>query len=256
MITIKTPKEIEILKEGGAILAKIIQDLAEKVKPGVSTRSLNDMAHNMATAAGAIPSFLNYTPDGATRPYPSSICISTNNEIVHGIPNEGEDKILQNGDIVSLDMGIIYKEMFLDHAITVPVGKIDKESRELILVTKNALQIGIDAARAGGNVGDIGYAIDKYVKQFPFSHAEGLAGHGVGYAVHEDPYVPNTGRKGTGPKLKPGMVIAIEPMLNLGTGKIKLDKDGYTYRTKDGKRSAHFEHTVLIAQDGPVVLTK
>ncbi len=254
-VTIKTPEEIEILKEGGARLAFILNTLASMVKPGITTKELDDVARNLSYENGDQPSFLNYQPDGASRPYPASLCVSINDEVVHGIPNE-HPRELKEGDIVGLDMGIVHKGLITDSAITVPVGKIDEEARELLRVTKEALFKGINVARGGNKIGDIGFAIETFVKPYGFSHAEGLAGHGVGYRVHEDPYVPNTGKKGTGITLKPGMVIAIEPMLNLGTGNIKLDQDGYTFRTRDGKRSAHFEHTIAITEGEPIILTK
>lgn len=255
MITIKTQEEIAILREGGKRLAFILSELEKMVAPGVSTKALDDRARELALEGGDQPSFLNYQPDGAKRPYPASLCVSINDEVVHGIPNE-HPRDLKDGDIVSLDMGIVHKGLITDSAITVAVGKIDDEARQLLKITREALQKGIEAARGGARVGDIGHAIESYTAEYPFSHAEGLAGHGVGYKVHEDPYVPNTGKAGTGIVLKPGMVIAIEPMLNLGTGKIKLDQDGYTYRTRDGKRSAHFEHTIAITDGAPIILTK
>ncbi len=255
MITIKTKEEIEILAEGGKRLAFILQKLAKMVAPGVSTKELDTCAQELALAGGDTPSFLHYQPDGAKRPYPASLCVSLNDEVVHGIPNEKSRK-LKDGDIVSLDMGIVHKGLITDSAVTVIVGKGDAQARKLLKVTRDALQKGIEAARGGNRVGDIGNAIETFVAPHGFSHAEGLAGHGVGYAVHEDPYVPNTGKAGEGVVLKAGMVIAIEPMLNEGTGKIKLDQDGYTFRTRDGKRSAHFEHTIVITDGEPIVLTK
>ncbi len=255
MVTIKTPEEIEILKEGGKRLAIILHTLADMVRPGISTKELDDMARELILSAGDKPSFLNYQPDGAKRPYPASLCVSINDEVVHGIPNE-HSRVLVEGDIVGLDMGIIHKGLITDSAITVPVGKIDVESRKLLRATKEALFKGIEAARGGNTIGDIGHAIETFVRSTGFSNALGLAGHGVGYKVHEEPFVPNTGKRGTGVTLKPGMVLAIEPMLNVGTGKITLDGDGYTYRTKDGKRSAHFEHTIAITQGDAIILTK
>lgn len=254
MVTIKTQEEIEILREGGKRLAFILRELEKMVAPGVSTKALDDRARELALEGGDELSLLHYKPYGAKRPYPASMCVSINDEVVHGIPSE--DRILKEGDIVGLDFCITHKGMVVDSAITVPVGKIDDEAKTLLKVTREALQKGIEAARGGARIGDIGYAIETFATSRGFSNAEGLAGHGVGYAVHEEPYVPNTGKKGTGILLKPGMVIAIEPMLNIGTGKIKLDQDGYTFRTRDGKRSAHFEHTVAITDGPPIVLTK
>ncbi len=255
MITIKKPEEIEILREGGRRLAMILDTLAKAVRPGISTKELDDMAREMTLKGGDKPSFLNFKPAGAKRPYPASLCVSINHEVVHGIPNE-EPKILQEGDIVSLDMGLIHKKLITDGAVTVGVGAIDADSKKLLSVTRDALMLGIKAAKGGGYIGDIGYAIEQFVKPYNYGIAEGLAGHGVGYKVHEDPYVPNTGARGEGPLLKPGMVLALEPMLNMGTGAIVLDKDGYTLKTADGKRSAHFEHTILITEGAAEILTK
>ncbi len=254
-ITIKTEKDIEILREGGKRHAFILAEIVKAVRPGVSTKELDDLAYKLCTEGGDQPAFLNYKPYGADRPYPASLCVSVNDEVVHGIPNENP-KILKEGDIVSLDFGLVHKKMITDMAITVGVGEIDTESQKLLSDTKKALDIGISACKGGGYTGDIGEAIEKFAKPLKYGIVEELAGHGVGYKVHEDPYVPNYGEKGTGSKLKPGMVIAIEPMLNRGTKAIILDTDGYTYKTKDGKRSAHFEHTVLITDGGCEVLTQ
>lgn len=255
MITIKTKKEIEILEEGGWRLAEIMNKISGSVKPGISALELNDLAQRLALEGGDKPAFLNYKPYGARRPYPASLCVSVNDEIVHGIPNES-DKVLKEGDIVSLDMGIIHKGLITDMAITVPVGNIDEKSQKLIDVTRESLNKGIEASNAGNTIGDIGFAIQKYVKPFGYGIVRELAGHGVGYKVHEEPYVPNFGRRGGGDKLKEGMILAIEPMINEGTEKIILDKDGYTYRTADGGRSAHFEHTILITSGKAKILTK
>ncbi|NQV87983.1 MAG: type I methionyl aminopeptidase [Parcubacteria group bacterium] len=254
-ITIKTKEEIEVLREGGKRLAKILKVVSRVVAPGVSTKELDDLARKLTTEKGDTPAFLNYQPWGAKRPYPASLCVSINDEVVHGIPNE-EPKILKNGDIISLDMGIIHGGLIVDSAVTVGVGKIDKEAKKLLKVTKEALDVGIKAAIGGATVGDIGFAIEKFVEPFGYGHAEGLSGHGVGYKVHEDPFVPNQGKQGEGEILKPGLVIAIEPMLNEGTGKVVLAKDGYTYHTSDGRRSAHFEHTIVITESKANILTK
>ncbi len=254
MIKLKTKEEIEIMKEGGARHAEILRELASQVKPGVSTMILEEEAVRLIKEKGDKPAFLGYTPAGASRAYPAALCVSINQEIVHGIPNEAS-RILNDGDIVSLDLGLIHKGMITDSAITVAVGAVDDESRKLLEVTKRALNEGIKMAVPGNTVGDIGAVIYKIVKDSGFSLAEDLAGHGVGYAVHEDPFVPNIGRSGEGEELVPGMVIAIEPMVNVGRGEIKVMKDGYTIRTKDDSRSAHFEHTVAITDKGPIILT-
>jgi len=255
MITIKSTDEIEVLREGGKRLAFILQEVAKAVKPGVLTSDLNELAHNLAMERGDIPSSLNYKPKGARRAYPASICVSINDEIVHGIPNENP-VILKEGDIVSLDMCLTHSGLVTDSAITVGVGKIDSVAQKLINVTKEALYSGIKAAKGNRHTGDIGYAVERVAKANGFSIVEDLCGHGVGYSVHEDPYVPNYGERGRGDKLKPGMTIAIEPMLNEGEKEIVIDKDGYTFRTKDGSRSAHFEHTVLITSGEPEILTR
>ena len=253
-IRLKSEKEIEILKEGGRRHAEILRLLSEMVKPGVSTLALEEKARALVQMSGDQPAHLGYTPAGAKRPYPAALCISINDEIVHGIPNE-TPKTLNQGDIVAIDLSLIHKGMFTDSAITVPVGAVDDKSRKLLEVTKRALEAGIAAAKPGNRVGDIGFAISNVVKGTGFSLAEDLVGHGLGYALHEEPYVPNIGRKGEGEKLLPGMVIAIEPMVNAGKGGIKQMKDGYTIKTRDGSRSAHFEHTVAITEKGNIVLT-
>ncbi len=254
MIRLKSKQEIEIMREGGKRHAEILRELAKLCEPGTSTLILEEEALRMIKQGGDKPAFLGYTPAGAKRAYPAALCVSINDEIVHGIPNEAE-RILNDGDIVSLDLGLIHKGLITDSAITVAVGAIDDESKKLINFTKRALEAGISVARPGNTTGDIGQAINEVVEQTKFSLAEDLAGHGVGYKVHEDPFVPNFGMSGEGEKLVPGMVIAIEPMLNVGKGSIKLSKDGYTIRTKDGSRSAHFEHTVAITEKGNIILT-
>ena len=255
MITIKKTNEVELLREGGKRLAAILRALADEVKPGVKASFINDRAEELIRAGGDLPVFLGYQPDLATRPYPATLCVSVNDEIVHGIPNEKE-KMFKEGDIVGLDIGLSREGMIVDTALTVPVGKIDDAARKLLNVTKESLAVGIKAARGGAKVGDIGAAVEAYVKPHGYGIVRELAGHGVGYAVHEEPYVPNFGKKNTGAMLKPGMVIAIEPMLNEGTADVILEDDGYTFRTKDGKRSAHFEHTILITDGAPEILTK
>lgn len=255
MIIIKTPEEIEIMREGGKNLAFIISEVAKACKPGVSTSDLNDLTFKLIKEKGDSSAILGYTPYGAKRAYPAVICVSINDEIVHGIPNE-DPKTLVEGDIVGLDVAIVHKKMIVDHAVTVAVGKISKEAQKLLSVTKEALQAGIKEARVGNRIGDIGAAIQKHGEKHGYYTVQGLCGHGVGHEIHEDPYVPNEGRRGEGDKLVPGMTIAIEPMFALGTGKIKTASDGYTYLTKDGSLSAQFEHTVAITERGPEILTK
>jgi methionyl aminopeptidase len=257
MIIIKTKEEIEILREGGKRLATILNKVKDKVVPGVTTRELDLYAEQLIREGGDIPAFLNYRPEGANTPYPASLCVSVNDEVVHGIP--AKDRILKEGDIVSIDLGLKHKGLFTDHAITVPVGEVSSASIKLMEITEQALQVGIDAAIGGNTVGDIGYAIESFVRakgSGKYGIVEVLSGHGVGRAIHEDPYIPNFGKRGQGAKLVPGMVVAIEPMLNNGTKNVTIDKDGYTFRTADRKRSAHFEHTILITEGEPEILTK
>lgn len=254
-VTIKTKEEIEILRECGKRLGTIVREVGKMVAPGVTTDQLEAKAREMIREYGDVPAFLNYTPQGATRPYPAAMCVSINDEIIHGIPNEDPYE-LQEGDIVTLDLGLSHKGLVTDHAVTFPVGEIDKETRRLLTVTREALSSGIKAAVGGGRVGDIGSAIEKHANQNNFGIVQGLVGHGVGYTVHEDPMVPNWGRKGTGELLVPGMVLAIEPMFTFGDGEIVLGKDGYTYSTMDGTLACQFEHTVVITEKGPEILTK
>lgn len=255
MITKKTKEEIDILREGGKRHAEILRLIAKKIEPGVSTFFLNSYAEELLAQSGDVAAFLHYIPEGAKRPYPAALCVSVNEEIVHGIPNENP-RILNEGDIVTIDLGVVHKGLITDMAITLGVGKISPVDRRLIDATDEALQAGILAAKGGNTIGDIGFAIENVAKKYNLELAEGLAGHGVGYEVHEDPYVPNTGNPGQGPKLVPGMVIAIEPMLVLGKGDIKLQKDGYTYSTRDKKKSAHSEKTIAISEGSPIVLTE
>ncbi len=255
MVIIKTSEEIEILRAGGKRLATILYKVKEKVVPGVSTKDLDLYAEKLIREMGDEPAFLNYRPAGAKVPFPASLCVSINDEVVHGIPNQ--KRILKEGDIVSLDLGLKHGGLFTDMAITVGVGKVSVANEKLMEVTKRALQVGIDAARAGYTVGDIGSTIESFVRsKGKYGIVEILSGHGVGRAIHEDPCIPNFGKAGQGKKLVPGMVIALEPMINNGTKNVTIDRDGYTFRTADGKNSAHFEHTILITEKGPEILTK
>jgi len=254
VIIIKTPEEIEILREGGKRLATVLYKVGDMVKPGISTKDLDDCALKLIKEMGDEPAFLNYKPDGADSPYPASICISVNNEVVHGIPKK--DKILKEGDVVSLDLGLKHKNLFTDMAITVPVGEISPALKKLLEITEKSLKVGIEMAQEGNKIGDISHAIESFIRPHKYGIVEILAGHGVGRAIHEDPYIPNFGKAGVGAKLVPGMVIAIEPMVNNGTKNVVLDKDGWTFRTADSKASAHFEHTILITEGEPEILTK
>ena len=255
MISIKTKEEIAILREGGKRHAFILAELARMVKPGIHSQELEDRARELIREGGDEAAFLDYSPKGAKRPYPAALCVSLNNEIVHGIPNE-TDKILKEGDIVSLDLGLRHKGLITDAAVTVPVGKVSDELQRLIDTTRKALYAGIKKARGGGRMGDISNAIELTAAPYGYGVVEDLAGHGVGYEVHEDPFVPNYGESGKGKVLQPGTVLAIEPMFNLGGKEIELDNDGYTFLTADGKPSAHFEHTIVITKSGAEILTE
>lgn len=234
-------------------MATVLHKVKEMVAPGVSTHELDKYAEKLIREYGDEPAFLNYKPDGADTPFPASLCTSVNEEIVHGIPSK--NKILKEGDIISIDLGLKHKGLFTDMAFTVPVGEVSNGNKKLLKITEQALMVGINAIKPGGRVGDIGHAIESFVRPHRYGIVEVLAGHGVGRAIHEDPYIPNFGEKGKGAKLVPGMVVAIEPMLNNGTKNVDLKDDGYTYVTADGKKSAHFEHTVLITKDGAEILT-
>jgi methionyl aminopeptidase len=254
MITIKTKEDVAILREGGRRHAAILRELAVMVKPGLHAIELENRARELIAKNGDKPAFLNYKPYGARRPFPAALCVSINDEVVHGIPNEG-DKVLKEGDIVTLDLGLTHRGLITDAAITVPVGKISSDLERIVETTKKALMAGIKAAKGGKRIGDISVAIERVGRAGRYGIVEELAGHGVGYDVHEDPYVPNYGEAGKGESLKPGMVIAIEPMFNLGGKEVEMDRDGYTFRTADGSPSAHFEHTVLITKGDAEILT-
>ena len=251
---VKSKEDIELLRESGKRLAAVRDELAAFIKPGVSTQDIENLACKRIEENGDKASFKNYTPQGAHRPFPAAVCVSVNDEIVHGIPNENPTT-LKEGDIVGIDLGVTHKGLITDSAVTVPVGKIPGEVQELLAATKKSLEKGIAAARGGNKTGDIGAAIEAFVDG-RYGIVEELGGHGVGWRVHEDPTIPNFGTVGTGSDLFPGMVIAIEPMLNLGSKDIVLADDGYTFKTADGKLSAHFEHTVLITDGDPEILTR
>ncbi len=251
-IRLKSKEEVQIMREGGQRLAVLVDMLAKKVAPGVTPAQLNQIAEAWIAELGDKAAFKDYSPEGSSYPYPASVCISVNDEIVHGIPG---DKPLKQGDVVSIDCGIVHKGMFTDHAVTVGVGAISEKAQKLLWDTKEALMVGIEAAQAGNTVGDIGYAIEQFVNK-RYGIVKGLSGHGVGFAVHEDPFVPNYGKKGKGDVLVEGMVIAIEPMLTLGSADMKILDDDYTYATTDGSIAAHFEHTVAITKEGPIILTE
>jgi methionyl aminopeptidase len=271
MIQPKTTEDIVLLREGGAILAHILKELEKATVPGVTSLDLENLARKLTAEAGAVPAFLGYKPHGATRAYPAALCLSVNDVVVHGIPNE-QPFVIKAGDLVTLDMGISYKHRIVDSAITVAAGGDaslvdDEKGRKLLQAGKECLDAAIEACKnwptdfpGGIKTGDIGNAIEKaldfYTKKYKFHAADGLGGHGVGFSVHEDPFVPNFGKPGQGPALKPGVVIAIEPIINEGTENILLEDDAYTIKTEDGKRSVHFEHTLVITEDGAEVLTE
>lgn len=247
MISIKTPREIELLRVAGEITGSTHNYLKQFIKPGITTKELDKLAEDYIVKRGATPSFKGY--DG----FPGSICTSINNEVVHGIPS---NRKLKNGDIISIDIGACYKGYHGDSAWTYPVGTIDKDKQYLLEHTEKALYAGLDVIKAGIRVGDIGYAVSKYANAHKLGVVKELVGHGVGNHLHEEPDVPNYGKAHTGPLLKAGMVIAVEPMLNLGTAEVFILDDDWTIITGDDKPSAHFEHTVLITDDGYEILTR
>jgi methionyl aminopeptidase len=248
---IKTDQEIETIRENGKLIAVILAEVAAAAVAGVSTWELDQLAERKIKAVGGVPAFKNFGPKG--NEFPATLCTSVNDEIVHGVPSK--KAILREGDIISLDIGMRYKGLYTDTAITVGVGKISAEAANLMDVTKKSLQAAINAAKIGNTIGDIGAATQKVVEAAGFSVVRDLVGHGVGYEVHEDPQVPGYGRAGSGLQLVSGMVLAIEPMVTVGSYKILVDKDDWTIRTADGSLSAHFEHTVAITKKGPRILT-
>lgn len=259
-MTIKNDTERANLIEGGRRLAVVLRALKAKVAPGVTSEELDDLAEMLIcdgrdSLAGAdTPAFLGYTPEGAGRPYPATLCVSINDEVVHGIPNEIV-RTLREGDIVGLDLGLRHEGIVVDAAITVPVGRVNEETKKLLRATEEALAAGIVAAVPGRHVGDISHAIQKEIERAGFSVVKELGGHGVGDRVHEEPFIPNFGRPGEGELLEEGMVLALEPISSAGKASVVLAPDGYTYRTKDGSRSAHFEHTILLEKGGARIIT-
>ncbi len=251
-IRIKTEEDIRHLRVAGKRLAQIIQTVSESVKDGVSTGELDRLFNKLVEDGGDTATLLGYQPFGAKYPYPASVCISINDEVVHGIPDD--ERIIRDGDLVKLDGCLTHKGMIADHAVTVSCGEISEEDKTLMQVTREARAAGIRAAIAGAYVRDISRAVEKSIPK-SYGIVKLLSGHGVGYAVHEEPFVPNYDDGVRGPQLVPGMVIAIEPMVNIGTDDVELMDDGYTFVTADAKRSAHFEHTILITDKGPEIIT-
>ena len=275
MISIKTKEEIIVLREGGRRLAQILQKVVDAAKPGVSTFDLDGLAEGLIFESGGTPAFKGYRLDGVKTPYPGSLCVSINDEVVHGIPRQ--DLILKAGDIVGLDIGMAWPSsakategkpsdqllnvkgqmsgLYTDMAVTIGIGKVSPEAERIIRATKEALEIGIQSVRPGTRVGDVSHAIQKHLEKYRLGIIRDLAGHGVGYKLHEEPLIPNYGKKGIGPELIEGMVLAIEPMATLGDWRITLDEDGWTFRTQDSSLAAHFEHTVAVNNEGAEILT-
>lgn len=248
MIVLKTSRELAIMREAGRISAMALKVAGEAVEPGVSTWEIDRVARKYIESQGAVPSFLGYGG------FPASACISVNNVVIHGIPSKRQ--IIKAGDIVSIDIGAIYEGFNGDNAYTFACGDISAEAQRLLDATRESLYEGIKQAKAGNRLGDIGSAVQRYVEARGYSVVRDFVGHGVGAKLHEDPSVPNYGTPGRGVRLLPGMTIAIEPMVNQGRHEVQVQKDGWTTVTRDGKLSAHFEHTIAITPDGPVILTK
>ena len=248
MIQLKSPREIELMARGGRILGATLEMLRQRVRPGVSTGELDLLAEEFIRShLGAVPAFKGLYG------FPGSVCLSVNNEIVHGIPSRR--RVLRDGDIISVDVGVKYEGYYTDAATTVGVGEIPPESRRLLDATQRALDAGIMAARPGNHLGDIGAAVQAVVEEAGFSIVRDLVGHGIGLEPHEEPQVPNYGKPKRGTKLVPGLTIAIEPMVNIGGAATRTMPDRWTVVTVDGSRSAHFEHTVAVTEDGPRILT-
>lgn len=246
MIIYKSREEIETLDRCNRVVAQILAEVAGRVEPGVATADLDGLADRLCRDAGVRPAFKGY------RGYPCVLCVSVNEEVVHGIPSP--KKVLREGDIVGIDFGVVLDGYFGDAAVTVPVGRISKEAGELLRVTRESLQRGIAAARAGRRLSDISAAVQQHVESHGFSVVREFVGHGIGTSLHEDPQVPNYGAPGSGPVLKEGLVLAIEPMVNIGGPAVRIHADGWTASTIDGSLSAHFERSIAITGDGPLVL--
>ena len=247
MVPIKSEKDLEMMRSSGRILSSVLRDLERAVKPGMSTLQIDKLAENLTRKQNALPAFKGY------RGFPASVCTSVNEEIVHGIPGE---RTLVEGDILSLDLGINLDGYFTDAATTLAIGRIDAKKRKLLEVTKKSLEIGIREARVNNHLFDISYSIQNYVERNGFSVVRQFVGHGIGLDLHEEPEVPNFGRPHAGELLKNGMVLAIEPMVNMGGWECEILDNGWTAVTKDRLPSAHFEHTVAITDKGPEILTK
>ena len=246
-ITIKSEREIELMAEAGKILERVHNELEKALHPGMSTKDIDTLGEKIIRSYGCIPSFLNYNG------YPASICVSVNQEVVHGIPDK--HRIIHEGDIVSLDAGVIYKGYHSDAARTHAVGEVSEEAKKLIQVTKESFFEGIKFAKAGNHLFDISGAIGRYAEERGYGVVRDLCGHGIGTALHEDPQIPNYAQKRRGVRLQAGMTLAIEPMINAGTHRVRPMSDGWLVCTRDGKPSVHFEKTVAITEEGPLILT-
>ncbi|HID95978.1 MAG TPA: type I methionyl aminopeptidase [Candidatus Latescibacteria bacterium] len=246
MIVLKNEEELRLLRESNRIVAQVLANLGEAIKPGVTTGELDSMAEMLIRERGAIPAFKGY------RGFPASLCTSVNEEVIHGIPGS---RRLKEGDIISLDIGVWLNGYYGDAAITVPVGKADADAARLLTVTEKALYEGISEARVGKRIYDISHAIQSCVESNGFSVVRDFVGHGIGRDLHEEPQIPNFGEPHRGPRLEKGMVLAIEPMVNQGTWEVKILPDGWTAVTADGKLSAHFEHTIVVTEDEPLILS-
>jgi methionyl aminopeptidase len=247
MIELKSKREIEIIRENGKIVADTLRFLGEKMRPGMKTLELDQLAERFIKNHNAIPAFKGYCG------FPSNICVSINNQVVHGIPGE---RVILEGELISIDLGVLKNGYYADGAFTYTLGEVEKEAQKLIQVTFDALNRGIRAAVEGRNLSDISHAIQSYVEQNSLSVVRDLVGHGIGKHMHEEPQIPNFGKPGEGPILKEGMVLAIEPMVNLGSFEIKTLDDNWTVVTADGSLSAHFEHTIAITENGALILTE
>jgi methionyl aminopeptidase len=252
-MTVRTQEERADIIEAGKRLGVVLEEVSKAVAPGVTTGALNELAERLILDMGDVPSFKGYKPEGASYPYPAGLCISVNDEVVHGIPG---GRVLQEGDIVSLDLGVTHNGMIADSAVTVPVGKTDAKSYALMDATRASLEAAIAAARVGARVGDISHATEAAFEGTGFSVVKVLGGHGVGRHVHEEPFISNAGHPGTGPEIVHGMVLALEPIANAGKHHVDLLEDDYTFASRDGSRSAHFEHTILVENEGTTVLTR
>jgi methionyl aminopeptidase len=248
MVQLKSNSEIQAMKKAGLIVGQILEELADLVKPGVTTADLDSYCQARTKELGAKPAFKGY------HGFPGTLCASVNEEVVHGIPSK--KRVLREGDIIGCDFGVILDGWFGDSAKTYPVGKVSAETAQLIQVTEKSLYLGINEAIAGNHLFDIGFAVQNYVESFGYTVVREFVGHGIGRSLHEDPQVPNFGAKGRGMLLKPGMVLAIEPMINAGKPEVKVLSDGWTAVTVDKKLSAHFEHTIAITENGYEILTK